>query len=63
MPGYKQLYGKLYRATEKAASILRQAQEECDSMIMAELDDITDQNQYPFLLEEEEGQDSQPLSQ
>lgn len=53
MPDYKQLYGKLYRATEKAASILRQAQEECDSMIMAELDDITDQNQYPFLLEEE----------
>lgn len=62
MPDYKQLYGKLYRATEKAASILRQAQEECDSMIMAELDDTINQNRYPFLSEEEESQDSQPIS-
>ncbi len=57
MPDYKQLYGKLYRATEKAASILRQAQEECDSIIMAELDDTIGQNRCSFPLKEKDVQE------
>lgn len=38
MPDYKALYGKLYRAVEKSIFLLRDAQEECETLCMEELD-------------------------
>lgn len=54
MPDYKELYGKLYRATEKAAFLLRQAQEECEAIIAAELEPAMDTNVHSYPLEKED---------
>lgn len=46
MPDYKALYGKLYRAVEKSIFLLREAQEECETLYMEELDAEIDMDQF-----------------
>ncbi len=60
MPDYKELYGKMYCAVEKAIVLLRQAQEDCETMIMAEFNPVMDESRYSLLLEEDKNQTSEP---
>lgn len=60
MPDYKQLYGKMYCAAEQAIVLLRQAQEECETMIMEEFNPVIDEGRYPLLLEKEEKTNPEP---
>lgn len=46
MPDYKALYGKLYRAVEKSIFLLREAQEECETLYMEELNAEIDMDQF-----------------
>lgn len=52
MPDYKALYGKLYRAVEKSIFLLREAQEECETLCMEELDPEIDMDQFAPLFKE-----------
>lgn len=52
MPDYKALYGKLYRAVEKSIFLLREAQEECETLYMEELDAEIDMDQFTRLSKE-----------
>lgn len=38
MPDYKEMYFKLFRASEKAANLLIDAQRECEEMYISEED-------------------------
>lgn len=52
MPDYKALYSKLYRAVEKSIFLLRDAQEECETLYMEELDPEIDMDQFAPLSKE-----------
>lgn len=52
IPDYKALYGKLYRAVEKSIFLLREAQEECETLCMEELDPEIDMDQFAPLSKE-----------
>ena len=52
MPDYKALYGKLYRAVEKSIFLLREAQEECETLYMEKLDPEIDMDQFAPLSKE-----------
>lgn len=52
MPDYKALYGKLYRAVEKSIFLLWEAQEECETLCMEELDPEIDMDQFAPLSKE-----------
>jgi len=41
MPDYKEMYFKLFRATEDAINILIKAQQECEEMYISSSDPVT----------------------
>lgn len=53
MPNYRELYIELYRATEKAIALLREAQESFETQYMAEFNPEFDWSGFSCTEEEE----------
>jgi len=57
MPDYKELYLKLFRASEEAASILIAAQQECEELYISQPE--PELKVIPLLLENKKGADKE----